>query len=125
MSNTVTARRDENSVPSLLAVSSVDGVSLVELWANPSTHRLLVELIGGSGSGLQFPLTGSVNGSNQTFTWATARNVLVVDGAPLQATEQGGTVNWTGTTTTVLTVPPNNSIFAEHKKLLTIFMSFG
>jgi hypothetical protein len=67
-----------------------------------------------SGSGFQLPLTGSVNGSNRTFTWATAPNAICVDGQTLAATTQdsSATVNWTGTTTTVLTVAPNYSCFA-------------
>lgn len=38
------ASRDTNSVPTLLAVSNVDGISPVLLWADPTTHRLLVQL---------------------------------------------------------------------------------
>ena len=67
---------------------------------------------GGSSSGFQLPLSGSVDGTNQTFTWATAPNAITVDGVSLQKTEQGGTHNWTGTTTTVLLLAPNQSIFA-------------
>ena len=37
------AQRDENDVSTLLAVSSVDGTTPVVLWANPTTHRLLVD----------------------------------------------------------------------------------
>lgn len=37
------AKRDQNFVTTLLAVSSVDGVSPVTLWADPTTHRLLVD----------------------------------------------------------------------------------
>lgn len=43
------ASRDENFVTTLLAVSSVDGVTPVTLYANPTTHRLLVDLAGGGG----------------------------------------------------------------------------
>lgn len=35
------ASRDGNFVTTLLAVSSVDGVTPVTLYANPTTHRLL------------------------------------------------------------------------------------
>lgn len=37
------AKRDQNSVTTLLAVSSVDGITPVVLWADPTTHRLLVD----------------------------------------------------------------------------------
>src|ERR1035437_9851503 len=61
-------------------------------------------------SGFQLPLTGAVNGINQTYTWTTTPSILVVDGVTLQKTEQSGSINWTGTTTTIMTVPPVNSI---------------
>src|SRR3990167_8048868 len=37
------ALRDKNQVTTLLAVSSVDGITPVVLWADPVTHRLLVD----------------------------------------------------------------------------------
>ena len=36
------AYRDENSVPTKIAVSNSDGVTIVRTQANSSTHRLLV-----------------------------------------------------------------------------------
>lgn len=44
------AKRDQNFVPTLLGVSSVDGVTPVVLYADPVTHRLLVDLPSGGGS---------------------------------------------------------------------------
>lgn len=44
------AKRDNNSIPTLLAVSNVDGVTPVVLWADPTTHRLLVDLPAGGTS---------------------------------------------------------------------------
>lgn len=41
------ASRDQNSVPTLLAISSVDGVTPVTVYADPVTHRLLVDSSGG------------------------------------------------------------------------------
>jgi hypothetical protein len=107
-----TAGIDANDVKSLLAVSSVDGQSIVVLWADPVTHALLVKTVNGGivSSGFQIP-TGTVNGTNRTFIWTVAPNAIVVDGATLQQTEQGGQINWTGTTTTVMTVAPTESIF--------------
>jgi hypothetical protein len=43
------AKRDRNVVTTLLAVSAVDGVTPVVLYADPDTHRLYVEAIGGTG----------------------------------------------------------------------------
>ena len=38
------AKRDNNYVTTLMAVSNVDGVTPVVLWADPTTHRLLVSM---------------------------------------------------------------------------------
>jgi hypothetical protein len=38
------AHHDDNRVPTLIAVSNVDGTSLVDIWANPTTHGLLQSL---------------------------------------------------------------------------------
>lgn len=43
------AKRDANQVTTLLAVSNADGVTPVTLWADPVTHRLLVDVTGSSG----------------------------------------------------------------------------
>lgn len=43
------AKRDQNDVPTLLAVSNVDGTSTVTAYADPVTHRLLVDLSSGGG----------------------------------------------------------------------------
>lgn len=43
------AKRDENYIPTLLAVSSVDQSTPVTLFADPTTHRLYVDIPGTSG----------------------------------------------------------------------------
>jgi hypothetical protein len=40
------AYKDENSVSTLIACSTADGTTPVRLYANPSTHRLLVSVTG-------------------------------------------------------------------------------
>ena len=68
----------------------------------------------GGGSGYQVPTSGLVNGVNQTYIWATAPNVIVVDGSQvLNKTASDGSSNWTGTLTTVLqNTTPTSNIFA-------------
>ncbi len=56
------AKRDGNFVTTLLAVSSVDGVTPVTLYANPTTHRLLVDLAGGGSGTVQTISIASANG---------------------------------------------------------------
>lgn len=41
------AAKDENSVPTLIAASSADGSTPVRVYADPSTHRLLVNATSG------------------------------------------------------------------------------
>jgi len=43
------AKRDQNDVPTLLGVSNVDGATPVTIYADPTTHRLLVDLPAGNG----------------------------------------------------------------------------
>lgn len=64
------ANKDQSSVATLIAVSSSDGVSIVRLWADPITHRLLVDNSGGGGggTGTWYPVSGTINSSNVTFT---------------------------------------------------------
>ena len=70
-------------VTTLLAVSNADGVSPVLLWADPTTHRLLVSLAaGGSYASAETP-SGTINGVNATFTLAntpTDNPIIVVSG---------------------------------------------
>lgn len=73
------AERDQNRVTTLLAVSSVDGVTPVTLYADPTTHRLLVEATGPAVS----PLT--TKGDLFTYTSANARLGVGTDGQILMA----------------------------------------
>lgn len=63
------AYRDQNSVPTLIASSNVDGSTPVRIYADPVTHRLLVDA-GGSSAGII-----SINGDTtaaQTLTVGSA-----------------------------------------------------
>ncbi len=61
------AYRDDNFVPTLIAVSNADNQTPVRLWADPVTHRLLVDTSGGAGT---FVDNEVVSGSATTFTLA-------------------------------------------------------
>lgn len=72
-----TAERDGNNVPTLLAVSSADGVSTVAVYANPVTHRLLVDNAG-SGGGITSINTDTT--AAQTLTvGTTGTDFAIVD----------------------------------------------
>lgn len=42
------AARDENNVPTLIGASTADGKTPVRVYADPDTHRLLVQVAAGS-----------------------------------------------------------------------------
>lgn len=67
---------------------------------------------GGGGGGVSvLTATGTVNGSNTSFTFTSAPSMISVDGVLLRQTSSDGTVNWTGTTSITLTVAPTFDIF--------------
>ena len=103
-------KRDQNSAVVLGGVTDDSNQFIRMLRVDPVTNRLLVSASGGVSSGFQVPLTGGLN--QTTFTWTTAPNVIVADNVPMQAISTDGTVNWTGTTTTILTIAPTFNIFA-------------
>jgi hypothetical protein len=49
------AKRDNNSVTTLTAVSNVDGTTPVTLYADPTTHRLLVNQTSNMSNGAGAP----------------------------------------------------------------------
>lgn len=63
------ANKDANSVATLIAVSNADDTTPIRLWADPVTHRLLVDLGGGGGGTLTwYNVSGTIDGANMTFT---------------------------------------------------------
>lgn len=63
------ASRDQNFVPTLLGVSSVDLTTPTTVAVNPTTHRVLVSLAGGIATILQTDVFTSTN--NQTLFTAS------------------------------------------------------
>ncbi len=72
------AKRDANYITTLIAVSNADGSTPVTLYADPTTHRLLVSL--SSAVSVTTP-TGTVNGVNTSFTVTAEPLWVVADGA--------------------------------------------
>lgn len=73
------AARDQNRVTTLIAVSSADGVTPIKLYADPVTHRLLVDVTGTGAS----PLT--TKGDIYVFSTTNARLPVGTDGQVLVA----------------------------------------
>lgn len=128
------AKRDQNFVTTLMAVSNVDGVTPVLLYADPVTHRLLVSTTGGGSGDVVGPASATANAiarynlttgkliknSNVTISDTGAINVAgaftlpIVDGTTGQVltTNGSGVVSWgsvagTGTVTSVSVVSAN------------------
>lgn len=100
----------------IIGNGSTGGVSFATLTQGSGVtitngHGTITISAAGGSSGFQQP-SGTVNGSNQMFVFATAPNVICVDeGRVIQKTSSDGTANWTGTTTVTLAIAPNNDIF--------------
>lgn len=83
----VNASRDENNVPTLLGASSADGTTPVRVYANPTTHRLLVDAtpgVTGPGSSIDNDIvvfdgtTGqTIKDSNVTVTGPTGVKAIL------------------------------------------------
>lgn len=104
-----TAPRDENQIPALLGTNSATGLTTVKVYANPTTHRLLVDL----GSGVTGPGSSTDNAIVRFdgTTGATVQNSVVIIGdtgnvtgvGSIDATSYkvGGVAGASGTFTTV------------------------
>lgn len=107
------AARDGNRVPTLLGVSSSDGVTPVTIYADPTTHRLYVTAASsGSFSDAETP-SGAVNGVNVTFTLAhtpspAASLIFTVNGQVLAPVGVDYTLSTA--TITVNVAPPTTSV---------------
>ncbi len=104
-----------NGVDYLTKYTDINLIGSITAVSNNTTKRVDITFAGSSGGGYQQPTSGSVNGSNATFVWATAPSVIVVDGVPRQKVQSDGTINWTvsgsGPYTTILSIAPNFDIF--------------
>lgn len=65
-----TAGRDGNYVTTLLGVSSSDGTTPITVYADPITHRLLIDASGSSNFADDETPTGAIDDVNVTFTLA-------------------------------------------------------
>src|SRR3990167_4948931 len=72
------AKRDQNFVTTLLGVSSSDGTTPVRVWADPTTHRLLVDLTtSGADIASHFQTDTYTSTNNQTVF--TASTTVIAD----------------------------------------------
>ncbi len=106
----VNAGHDDNSGTTLVALSNTGDGAIVTLWADPTTHRLLVSLTASADTFGETP-TGAVNNVNKVFTLVatpSAGTLRLYLGQRLS----GGGVDYTlsGNTITFVTAPPTNAV---------------
>lgn len=105
-----TAPRDANQVPALLGTSNTDGTT-VTIYADPVTHRLLVDTSTTGSLGI-LAVAGTIDDSNLTFTVGSLPTVLIINGGTYKTT--GGSITWSylaGTITLSSAVGTGGSIF--------------
>lgn len=110
------AATDVNDKPSLIAVSSTDSTQIVRLTADPATGALLVTISGGGGTGTYYTVSGTVDGSNVTFTIpvAVASDFLLFLARQPQALTTDFTyVAGVSTTTITMTYAPDASLSTQ------------
>lgn len=102
------------------SLNVVTGTSGATFTNNPGTQDYTLNLSGltpGGGGGLtELPATGTVNGTNKSFTFTSLPQYIVSDNAWYRQTNSKGETNWTwnsGTLTATMTVAPQSDIFGE------------
>lgn len=96
------APHDDNHVATLLAVSNIDGVTPLPVYADPVTHRLLVDNVGGGG--------GTIGGSIAATQVAYGSGVNTITGSSTLTTD--GTTLTTGAVAITSNTPPATGIYA-------------
>ena len=99
---------DQNSRQTLTALSSTDGTTIVPLYADPTTHRLLVDSSGGSFTIVTTAST--IDDSNTSFTFTATPSIVFINGLGYNAgATSGGVVMWTNVSNVVTTAYPVGS----------------
>ena len=112
---------DENSRPTLTALASDASGDIVDVYADKITHRLLTQSSGGGGTGTWWAVSGTIDGSNKTFTIATAVDSDFILSLARQVQQQNiGMTTWDysysvagGTTTITYTTAPDASLSGQ------------
>ena len=102
------APRDENRVPTLMGVSNGDGITPVVVYADPVTHRVLVNNVGGA-TGTPIVgevLTGALGQNTFTLAHTPIAGTLIVFGeGGQQLSVNRGDYTVVGTTVVLTNIP--------------------
>jgi len=105
------ASRDENNIATLIAASNVDGTTPVKVYADPVTHRLLVDLptSGGSVTSVSVVSANGFAGTVATATTTPAITLSTTINSPVLAGNgtaiSAATTTGTGSTVVLNTAP--------------------
>ena len=111
------AQHDQNHIPTLIGVSSVDGITVIPIYVDPVTHRMLVDL--GGGGAVSFVDNEIVSGSATTFTLAntpTVGSVHVYGSGQRLTPGAGNDYTISGSTITTVNSYSAGSILADYRK---------
>jgi hypothetical protein len=94
-------------------INLIAGTNMTLTYTQSNGRNDILFDASGGGSFTKLIATGTVDGSNTSFTFTSAPVQIIVDGGrSMQKVSSDGTVNWTGTTSVTLTVAPNSDIYA-------------
>jgi hypothetical protein len=102
------AGRDQNFVPTLLGVSNVDGTTPVTIYADPVTHRLLVDIPSGTGTVTSVSVV-SANGFAGTVATATTTPAITLSTTITGILKGNGTAISAGTASDVDSILPTQT----------------
>jgi hypothetical protein len=106
-------KRDENSSVVLGGITDDSSQYIRMLRVNPITGRLLVSDTGGSGGNITLlPATGTVDGTNLSFTFTAEPIFIISDGAWYAKLDNNGNTQWSwnGVDTVTMIIPPSTYI---------------
>lgn len=110
---------DQNSRRALFGLSSVDGVTPVNVWVDPTLHALLVAVsMVVSNINIETP-TGLINGTNVTYTTTKTINAVLgffINGQflhPTTATSSGTATDYSYTSGAGMTVTMSTALPAN------------
>lgn len=89
--NPQNASRDQNDVATLLGVSNADARTPVVIYADPVTHRLLVDLGGGGGGTVTSVSVATAHGFSGTVANPTTAPVITLSATPVGILQSDGT----------------------------------
>jgi len=110
------AARDQNYVPTLIGVSNADGSTPTTVYVDPTTHRMLVSLSGGSGTVTSVSVVTANGVSGSVATSTTTPAITLTLGAITPTTVNGLTVT---TTTGTLTIANGKTVTASNTLTFT------